>query len=66
MALLSDIVSAKSGEDKREEKGWLAAIFETLKEITPTYPVAGRSYLVLCAIVKACGLPGVVLSPQTC
>ncbi|MBE3046372.1 fungal specific transcription factor domain-containing protein [Candidatus Bathyarchaeota archaeon] len=62
MALMSDIVSAKSGEDKGEEKRWLASILETLKEITPTYPIAGRSYMVLCAIVKACRLPDVVPS----
>ena len=63
IALISDIVSARAGEDKKEERRWLAAILETLKGITPTYPVAGRSYTVLCAIVKACGLPGVVPSP---
>jgi hypothetical protein len=65
IALISDIVSAKVGEDKREEKRWLSAILETLNEITPTYPVAGRSYIVLCAIVKACGLQGVAPLPSS-
>lgn len=60
MALISDVASASPGEQKTEEKKWLAAILETLKEITPTYPVAGRSYMVLCAIVNASGIPGVV------
>lgn len=64
MALMSDIVSAAPGEGKGEEKRWLASILETLKEITPTYPVAGRSYAVLCAIIKACGLSGVVPCPS--
>lgn len=60
MALMSDIVSAAQGEDKTEEKRWLTSILETLKEITPTYPVGGRSYTVLCAIAKACALSEVV------
>lgn len=60
MALMSDIVSADQGEDKTEEKRWLTSILDTLKEVTPTYPVAGRSYNVLCAIAKACALSGVV------
>lgn len=60
IALISDIVSARGGEDKSEERKWLSAILDTLKEITPTYPVAGRSFMVLCAIVKACGLKDVL------
>lgn len=60
MALMSDIVSAEPGENKAEEKRWLTAILESLKEITPTYPVGGRSYMVLCAIAKACALSEVV------
>ena len=65
MALMSDIISADPREDKSEEKKWLAALLQTLEEITPTYPVAGRSYVVLCAIVKACGLTGVVPSSSS-
>lgn len=59
MALISDIVSADSEQSKAEEKKWLKCILETLREITPTYPVAGRSYMTLCAIVNTCNITDV-------
>lgn len=59
MALISDIVSAEADEDKRAEINWLAAILETLEEISPWYPIAERSRNTLTAIMKACGLSGV-------
>lgn len=65
IALISDIVSAEAGEDKGEGRKWLAVILDTLKEITPTYPVAGRSFMVLCAIAKACGLRDVLPSSSS-
>ncbi|KAH7140041.1 hypothetical protein B0J13DRAFT_69884 [Dactylonectria estremocensis] len=60
MALISDIVSAGPMDQKHEEKKWLTCILETLKAITPTYPVAGRSYMTLCAVTNACGLAGLI------
>lgn len=59
MALVSDIVSANLEDSRDEEKKWLRCILETLREITPTYPVAGRSYMTLCAIINACNITDV-------
>ncbi|KAJ5780586.1 hypothetical protein N7457_005746 [Penicillium paradoxum] len=47
-------------EDKEEEKKWLAAIMETLDEIIPWYPVAGRSRNTLAAIMNTCGLSDIL------
>ncbi|KAJ5124312.1 uncharacterized protein N7515_008137 [Penicillium bovifimosum] len=60
VALISDIVSAKPGEDKEPEKTWLAAIMETLEEIIPWYPVAQQSRNTLAAIMKFCGLSDII------
>lgn len=67
VALISDIVSAESGEDKKEEKRWLATIMETLDEIIPWYPIAERSRNTLAAIMNTCGLSDVLkqLAPKS-
>lgn len=56
VALISDIVSAKSDEDKTPERMGLASILKTLEEITPWYPIAARSRNTLAAILQMCGL----------
>ncbi|KAJ5520243.1 hypothetical protein N7463_000696 [Penicillium fimorum] len=60
VALISDIVSAESDEDKEAEKKWLSAIMETLDAIIPWYPVAERSRNTLAAIMNTCGLSDIV------
>ncbi|KAJ5816509.1 hypothetical protein N7447_008742 [Penicillium robsamsonii] len=60
VALISDIVSAGSDEDKEAEKTWLSAIMETLDAIIPWYPVAERSRNTLAAIMNTCGLSDIV------
>lgn len=56
VALISDISTAKPGEEKVTEKNALVAIIDTLNELTPSYPVAGRSRDTLVAIVNSCGI----------
>lgn len=60
VALITDIVSSEPGDDKKEERKWLAAILETLEEIIPWYPIAERSRNTLAAIMSTCGLSDIV------
>ncbi|KAJ5210655.1 hypothetical protein N7472_000794 [Penicillium cf. griseofulvum] len=60
VALISDIVSAESEDDKVAEKECLDVIMETLDAIIPWYPIAERSRNTLAAIMNTCGLSDIV------
>jgi hypothetical protein len=65
MSLISEISMEDRNAEKAEERKWLRICFDTLNDLTPSFPVAGRNKRILTSILECYGYPELVQPDKT-
>lgn len=65
MSLISEISTEDQNAEKAEERKWLRVCLDTLNDLTPSFPVAGRNKRILTSILECCGYPELAQSDET-